>query len=225
MKYRDVIFFTVCLSFFIILFIWMPYLNDNTGYPFISMGILSYSENGKYDIENYYSSKNDTSIIIGQNNDWVININNKLGKIQYVTVKVKLSVNGDLPNSENCTALLAPSIYDIPYLLDYNEEFFYKFSWSITNVTEKNNELIINQFVINGNRVMTNTELPITKFEGSSYAYARIVFELWRFDENLLDWSFIAINQPKPTSIWNKLFFKINALFFVSSMIILHYEF
>ena len=151
--------------------------------------------------EHYYPNDN-PSIGVGQEVHWTLGVYNHMGELEYVVVRVKL-INSTTasPNDLTGTPSPAAAIFEFRRVLVGNETWSIPFTWQMTNLTQKANDVQITGLLLNDNPLSGR----LASAE-SGYNF-RFVFELWFYDERIADLTFSWQTNMGPRSVWNQLWF------------------
>ncbi|MGH9934503.1 MAG: hypothetical protein ACRD3Z_05230, partial [Nitrososphaerales archaeon] len=101
-------------------------------------------------MENYYPGETST-ITIGDNVSWYINVYNRMGEPEYLSVRVKL-LNATHEGPDVAMNLPSPGdhIFEIKQLLMNNSTWTIPLSWSLTEVEGEENYAVIRSLNMNG---------------------------------------------------------------------------
>lgn len=166
--------------------------------PFFVLGLLG--EDGM--TEKYYPD-DDSTIEMGEEIHWVQHIHNRMGETKYVAIRVKLLNSTMLsPNSTLCIPSSAPVVYEIRRVLLDNEIGEEHFDWSILDVIQNNDSILVNKINIKGQPHQTD----VRAYKGHNF---RIVFELWVYDEIHDDFLFGWITDDESSCVWNQIWFNV----------------
>ena len=135
---------------------------------FLSMAILS---NNNISIQ-YYTDK-EPVINVEEEVDWIIQVGNHMGELQYISLRVKMPNSTDEgPDTVTCEPLLSPVIFEFQKIVLNNENWVIPFSWIIDRYNDSND---IYQLNINDHY----NDLYISLEDKSN---TRFIFELWVYD-------------------------------------------
>jgi len=156
---------------------------------------------GEEGMAELYYPGDDPQIEVGEEVHWTIYVNNQMGEVQYVAVRVKLLNSIELaPNSTSFSPSPSPVIYEVRRVLLDNETLLYPFSWSIENVEPVDDFLEITQLSMNGGSVGTR----VIAEGGSNY---RFIIELWVYDDDFKDLRFGWRYGDGLRCAWNQVWF------------------
>ena len=160
---------------------------------------------GEEDMAEHYYPDDDPRIEVGEEVHWKIYLNNRMGEVKYIAVRVKLLNSTMLnPNSSSLTPSSAPVVHEIRRVILDNETWFYPFFWSINNTEFINSSLEIKLLIVNSESVVTRSIAE----EDFNY---RFIFELWVYDENLKDFRFGWGHGEEFRCAWNQVWFNANS--------------
>jgi len=155
-------------------------------------------------MENYYPGETST-ISVGDNVSWHINVYNRMGEPEYLSVKVKL-LNSTHQSPDVAMNLPSPElhIFETRQLLMNNSTWTIPLFWKLTEVEKQGNHAVIKSLNINGIDV---SDLSIKSAGGHNF---RMVIELWRYDRQLGDFSFAWSSDSDKSSVWNQIWFNVS---------------
>lgn len=155
-------------------------------------------------MENYYPGETST-IGIGDNVSWHINVYNRMGEPEYLSVRVKLlSSTHESPDPAMNLPSPEPHIFETKQLLMNNSTWTIPLSWKLTEVEKQGNHIVIKSLNMNGAEV---DDLNIRSADGNNF---RMVIELWRYDRQLGDFSFAWSSDSDKSSVWNQIWFNVS---------------
>ena len=125
----------------------------------------------------YYPSNN-PSIVIGENVQWYVNVQNSMGAVQLVEIRMKLGNQTILGPNDTSIPSTAPEIASFDRFVQDNETWDMPLYWTVTNALARNNATIITQMQVDN--VTYNVDASARG--GMNFS---IIIELWTFDENL----------------------------------------
>ncbi len=155
-------------------------------------------------MENYYPGETST-ISVGDNVSWYINVYNRMGEPEYLSVRVKL-LNSTHESPDVVMNLASPEhhIFEIKQLLMNNSTWTVPLSWTPTGIEKQGNYAVIRSLNING---MDVNDLNVRSADGNNF---RMVIELWRYDRQLGDFSFAWSSDSDKSSVWNQIWFNVS---------------
>lgn len=163
---------------------------------FLSVAILS---NDNESIQYYIDEK--PVINVEEEVDWVIQVENRMGELQYISLRVKMPNSTDEgPDTVTCEPLLSPVIFEFQKIVLNNENWIIPFSWIVDRYNDSNN---IYQLSINDHR----SDVYISLEDELS---TRFVFELWVCDAENDDFIFAFKSGDEYRCVWNQMWFRIN---------------
>ena len=163
---------------------------------FLSVAILS-NDNESFQ---YYTGE-EPVINIEEEVDWIIQVENHMGEIQYVSLRVKMANSTDeSPDIDACEPLLSPVIFQLQKIVLNNENWIIPFSWIVNRYNDSNNNY---QLSINDHY----SDVYISLEDELS---ARFIFELWVYDVKNDDFLFTYKSGDEYRCVWNQMWFRIN---------------
>ena len=151
-------------------------------------------------IDDYYPNPNSV-VKIGDNVTWYVQIFNRMGNSELVSIRVKVLNSTDpIPDDNNNTPSPIEHIYEAIRLVKHNSTWTYKLSWSILEIERNGNYTIIKKMNINGKVI----ELNVRSIEGKNF---RIVLELWRYNPDTNRFEFSWRSNIDTRSAWNQIWF------------------
>lgn len=165
-----------------------PLLKTNQD-ELITMTVLNKESN----IGSYFNNAA-SSINVGDNIIWKIQLYNGVNIMGYYSIKIKM-VNLDEPSPDiiSLTPTNATTIFQIHKVLGPSGEIGVPFSWKIV----ENKTLEIN-----------NNTIPVN-FNMDKGLKLKIIFELWKYNTDTHQFEFKILIGEKYTCIWNQINFKI----------------
>jgi len=150
----------------------------------------------------HYYPNDDSNLGINEPLNWTIGVQNQMGGLEYVVVRVKL-LNSTLNGPANPTG--SPSstipILEFTRVLIENETWSMPFDWMIANATEANGSISIIGLSINGNQLVGDFASAL-----SGYNF-RFDFELWFYDASTNGLVFSQPTTAGPRSVWTQIWF------------------
>ena len=197
------VFFSVCLA--LVLVSCAPVVGTllpGREESFFALAVLG--EDGNTD--SYYPN-DDPLIKVREEVHWIIYLNNHIGEVQYVAVRMKLLNSTMLaPNATSFNPSPAPVIFESRRFLMDDETWFFPFSWSILSAEQAGEYLYITSVLMNGEIV----DAHVVALHGFNY---RLVLELWVYDEELRDFRFSGNFNDEVVCVWNQLWFNVTSSF------------
>ena len=145
---------------------------------FFELGLL-----GKNRIADDYFVDANSTIGVGDLNNWFINIGNHMGKQYNISIRAKLiNFTTKLPDDQENIPCPAPSFSELPLSLLANETLLVPFSWSVFEIEWQNGSIVIKTLLVN--------EQVIDVYVSALEPSLRIVFELWVQDQSSGDYLF-----------------------------------
>lgn len=155
-------------------------------------------------MENYYPGE--TSMVnVGDNISWYVNVYNRMGEPEYLSVRVKL-LNSTHENPDAVRNIPSPEdhIFETKQLLMNNSTWTIPLSWTLTEIEKQENYAVIRSLTMNG---MDVNDLNVRSADGNNF---RMVIELWRYDRELGDFSFAWSSDADKSSVWNQIWFNVS---------------
>jgi uncharacterized membrane protein len=151
--------------------------------------------------ENYYPNNNST-LTQGEPVNWTLGVYNHMGELEYVVVRVKI-LNSTLASPNELTGTPSPvdEIFEFSRILVDNETWSIPFGWSILNLTQQGQSVLLTGLSIN------QTSLRGNLGSATSGINFRLVFELWSYDENTSASTFSWNAQGTTHSVWTQIWF------------------
>jgi hypothetical protein len=146
---------------------------------FMELGILG--ENMTADA---YFSNDDSIVEVGTESKWYIYVHNHMATSQNVSIRVKLlNSTMQLPDDREHNPSSAKILTELSQSLSVDETVFIPFFWSIIEVENQNDSIVIKSLEINAESI----EAEIIETINSYYI---MVFELWIYDPEKADYVF-----------------------------------
>jgi len=165
---------------------------------FLSISTLG----SKMMLKDYYPTGSST-IDVGDNVNWYLNVYNRMGQVEYLSVRIKL-LNSTQAAPESDTLYQSPEgyIFELKQILQNNSTWAVPLTWSIKDVDKEQDHIAIKSLEING---MVVDDLNIRSTSGGF----RMIIELWRYDANSGDFAFDWDSNTDKRNTWNQVWFKI----------------
>lgn len=149
----------------------------------------------------YYPNSNQ-GILIGQNVQWYVNVQNSMGSVQLVEIRVKLG-NQTIPAPDGTNEpSSAPEVASFDRFLQDNESWTTPLYWSITYAVAISNSTIIKQMQIDNRTI----DVDASSRSGSNF---RIIIELWTFNESLNTFQYGWMADTGHQTAWLQLWFNV----------------
>jgi hypothetical protein len=146
-----------------------------------------------------YYPNNNPNLLIAENVQWHITVQNSMGSVQLVEIRVKLGNQTIHAPDESNHPSSAPEIASFDQFLQNNETWNTPFYWSLSGALVSNNSTIITQMQIDNGTYNVNA----SSRDGVNF---RIIIELWTFDENLnafqYGWTAGSDHQAAWLQVW-----------------------
>jgi hypothetical protein len=152
--------------------------------------------------EDYYP--NGKSIIDrGDSVNWYLNVYNRMGDVEYVSVRIKLLNSTDVtPNDSSNIPSPMNTIIEIKKTLTNNSTWTIPLNWSITEIDEVQNYNVIKSLDINGVGI---DDINVKDSNGTF----RMIVELWRYNTEKGTFSFAWSSGLDDRSAWNQIWFNV----------------
>jgi len=165
---------------------------------------LSISTLGSNMMAESYYPKGNASINVGDNVNWYLNVYNRMGSVEYVSVRVKLlNSTQTAPDDISHTPSPEKSLFEVRHMLMNNSTWVIPFSWEITQIDKEQDYLVIKSLNANGTDL---DDLNVRSLNGEDF---RIIIELWRYDTQSGDFAFEWSSGLDKRSAWNQLWFNV----------------
>jgi len=162
---------------------------------FLSVAILS-NDNESFQ---YYTGE-EPVINIEKEVDWRIQVENHMGEIQYVSLRVKMSNSTDeIPDINACEPLSSPVIFQLQKIVLNNENWIIPFSWIVDRYNHSNNNY----------KLSINDQYSDVYISLEDKLSARFIFELWVYDVKNDDFLFAYKSGDEYRCVWNQMWFRI----------------
>jgi hypothetical protein len=165
----------------------------------LSLSILS----ANLTTDDYFSNDNST-IGIENPSRWYAAVHNGVGIPEYVALRIKL-LNSSQAVSDDTSVGPSPgsTVYEIKKMIENNSTLVVPLEWSITDVGKVANNTIIERLNINGNDI---ENLHVTSPYGMNF---RFIVELWNYDPNTKDFTYIWSDGQNNRSVWSQIWFNL----------------
>ena len=152
--------------------------------------------------EDYYP--NGKSIIDrGDRVTWYLNVYNRMGDVEYVSVRIKLLNSTDVtPNDSSHIPSPMNTISETKKTLTNNSTWTIPLHWTITEVDKVQDHNVIKSLEING------VDIDDINVRDSSGTF-RMIVELWRYDTEKGTFSFAWSSGLDNRSAWNQIWFSV----------------
>lgn len=164
--------------------------------PIILVGLISsiwprseerffeFSILGKEKTADVYFPNRNSILGIGSQVSWYIHVLNHLEGAQNVSIRVKfLNSTMVLPNDQKHEPSPYASFFELPLFLDVDDVLMIPFQWSILEAVSQNGSLLVQGLMVN-DQVL---EIDVS----DSNSLFRIVFELWVYDHEFQQFTFL----------------------------------
>jgi hypothetical protein len=190
----------ISIAIFLIFISFIPvfseYVNHKTN-EYFSLSIL-----GKNGVAENYFSFNDNQVGTDEKMDWIVNVDNKMGSLQYVKLIFKLINSSELNDNILCISNPKDKIYEISKLIESNENLEEKIQWYISEVERDEKYVVIKKMVFNDNEFETN----LMSLEGQDFIF---LVELWVYDPQKSEFIFGWNKNDQQECLSNKIWFNI----------------
>ncbi|MEM2759471.1 MAG: hypothetical protein QXU32_02625 [Nitrososphaerales archaeon] len=166
---------------------------------FLSISTLGYDMTTK----NYYPS--DTSTIkVGDTVRWNINVYNRMGDVEYLSVRVKL-LNATQAGPDPLLHVPSPEnqILEMKYVLMNNSTWVIPLDWSVLKVDREEDYVTIQSLRVNDTVI---DDLNVSSVDGNNF---RMIIELWRYDKETKHFTFEWSSGLDEKSVWNQIWFNV----------------
>jgi uncharacterized membrane protein len=143
--------------------------------------------------EHYYPH-DDSNLRINEPLNWTIGVQNQMGNLEYVVIRVKLLNPTGSPISTQ-------PILEFTRVLIQNETWSIPFDWMIVDASQKNESINIIGLSINGAQLNGQFASAL-----SGYNF-RFIFELWFYDASANGLIFSQPTTVGPRSVWTQVWF------------------
>ena len=155
--------------------------------------------------DDYYPRANST-IKVNDRVKWHLDIHNRMGSVEYLSVRVKLLNSTQAAPGDT---LHVPSrgdpIIELRQALMNNSTWIVPLKWSITEIDEMQDHVVIRSLSINDKLV---DDLNVRSVGGKNF---RMVIELWRYDIESGDFVFTWSSGIDKRIVWNQIWFNIKS--------------
>jgi hypothetical protein len=165
----------------------------------LSLSILS----ANLTTDDYFSNDNST-IDVRNPSRWYASVHNGVGSPEYVALRIKL-LNSSQPIPDDISVSPSPgsTVYEIKQMIENNSTFVVPLKWSITDVRKVANSTIIERLNINSNDI---ENLHVASPTGKNF---RFIVELWRYDTNTKDFTYIWSDGQNKRGVWSQIWFNL----------------
>lgn len=180
------------------------YLNAIFPYPATAQSFFVLSTLGKNEIADNYYPNNDSSVNILQEVEWHIQIQNLIGSVQFVQIRVKVQNSTmPLPDSSNLTPSPEPSSLNFTVFLRKEQSVILPFHWYVSERVLSSSSTTLEEIIINGMPI----DLNVQTVNGGKFYF---VFELWHYDVASGSFIFHWDSNFGFQCAWNSLIFEVN---------------
>ncbi len=141
--------------------------------PFIAMGI--YSQNGS--LAGYYAGSNAPNVTVGQQLNWHVEIENRMGSIQLVKIIFKVA-NSTVSSPTEATPSNASEIGESEAFIPNGDNSTFPFNWQIISASNSSG-LTVLTLKVNGQQVTPSVGAKL----GQPSAGFRFILELWTLND------------------------------------------
>ncbi len=175
---------------------------DTNAERFLALTIL----NDDMKIGQYFAS-NATTIAPEENVNWYVKVQNGMDKSEFINIKMKLlNSTGQGPDDLSNTPSPEQEIISFTHVLPPGSTWITPLNWTVDKTEIQDGQVFINRVTMN-DKVVDN--LDIGSVDGKNF---RILIELWRYDTNIKDFTFVwpsSLNETR--SVWNQIWFNIKS--------------
>lgn len=157
---------------------------------------------GKDKTADYYYPNNNSTLEVGSQVSWHVNILNHMGSEQNVSLRIKLlNSTMELPDDQKHEPSPYSSFFELPLFLDVDEAQLIPFTWSLSEAISQNDSVIIQRLVLN--------DQVFDVYVPASDSLFSMVFELWVYDQASQEFTFAWGPEEDLSSISLNIAFKI----------------
>jgi hypothetical protein len=168
----------------------------------LSLSILS----ANLTTDDYFSNDNST-IDVRNSSRWYASVHNGVGSPEYVALRIKLLNSSQAVSDDISDISVRPSpgstVYEIKQMIENNSTLVVPLEWSITDVGKVANNTIIERLNINGNDI---ENLHLASPSGKNF---RFIVELWNYDPNTNDFTYVWSDGQNNRSVWSQIWFNL----------------
>ena len=168
----------------------------------LSLSILS----ANLTTDDYFNNDNST-IDVRNPSRWYASVHNGVGSPEYVALKIKLLNSSQAVSDDISDISVGPSpgstVYEIKQMIENNSTLVVPLEWSITDVGKVANNTIIERLNINGNDI---ENLHLASPSGKNF---RFIVELWNYDPNTNDFTYVWSDGQNNRSVWSQIWFNL----------------
>jgi hypothetical protein len=172
---------------------------DNQHEPFLSMGILGNSTKAAD-----YFAGGDNALAIEEQANWYVIVHNGMDEAEFLAVRIKLLNSTHVIPVES---LHQPSpervIAESSHLVPKNETWIFPLNWTINESESDGDYIVIKRITINGKEI---DNLDIRSLNGQNF---RMLLELWRYDSDSREFTFVWSAGHETRSVWNQVWFNL----------------
>jgi hypothetical protein len=168
----------------------------------LSLSILS----ANLTTDDYFNNDNST-IDVRNPSRWYASVHNGVGSPEYVALRIKLLNSSQAVSDDISDISVDPSpgstVYEIKQMIENNSTVVVPLEWSITDVGKVANNTIIERLNINGNDI---ENLHLASPSGKNF---RFIVELWNYDPNTNDFTYVWSDGQNNRSVWSQIWFNL----------------
>jgi hypothetical protein len=168
----------------------------------LSLSILS----ANLTTDDYFNNDNST-IDVRNPSRWYASVYNGVGSPEYVALRIKLLNSSQAVSDDISDISVGPSpgstVYEIKQMIENNSTLVVPLEWSITDVGKVANNTIIERLNINGNDI---ENLHLASPSGKNF---RFIVELWNYDPNTNDFTYVWSDGQNNRSVWSQIWFNL----------------
>jgi hypothetical protein len=168
----------------------------------LSLSILS----ANLTTDDYFNNDNST-IDVRNPSRWYASVHNGVGSPEYVALRIKLLNSSQAVSDDISDISVGPSpgstVYEIKQMIENNSTVVVPLEWSITDVGKVANNTIIERLNINGNDI---ENLHLASPSGKNF---RFIVELWNYDPNTNDFTYVWSDGQNNRSVWSQIWFNL----------------
>ncbi|MFX0210620.1 MAG: hypothetical protein ACFFDT_31865, partial [Candidatus Hodarchaeota archaeon] len=140
---------------------------------------------------------------IGELVQWNVYLDNQMGEVQYVAVRMKI-LNSSMPspNSTSCIPSTSPVVYEERRTLLVDEAWLFPLNWTINSIEQDDDFIVIEGISVN------NRDISVHAVSNNGINY-RFIFELWVYDDELGGFRFGWDSRDESHCAWTQVWFNV----------------
>ena len=165
---------------------------------------LSISTLGSDMVSSNYYSRGNSTIYVHQHVNWNLDVYNRMGTTEYLSVRVKLLNSTQImPDDDLHIPSPEKELIEMRYMLPNNATWVVPLDWVIRQIVHESEYVVIKSLDINGIEI---DDLNIRSVHGKNF---RMIIELWRYDKEIEDFGFAWSSGLDNRSAWNQIWFNL----------------